>query len=132
MAGSRHPSLHEPGEAGDTVRLRASRCMSCGLLVLPPETLGCRRCGASEYEPLALAGTGVVRVSTVVHNDALGSIPIPYTVARLALDAPGRQRLVTDGLLTGAPVPRGTRVYARLAELSGDRLEVRFARRDET
>lgn len=132
MAGSRHPSLHEPGEAGDAVSLRASRCTRCGLLALPPETLGCRRCGASEHEPQALAGTGEVRVAAVVHNDALGSIPAPYTVARLALDAPDGEPLVTDGLLTGAPVPRGTRVYARLAELRSDRLEVRFAPGDET
>lgn len=127
MAASRHPSLHTPAAAGDAVELCASECADCGLLALPPELFGCRRCGAVDHEPVKLAGTGVVRVATVVHGDALGSIPTPYTLARLMLDAPGGQPLVADGLLSGDPVPPGTRVRARLTELAGDRLEVRFA-----
>ncbi|MHA7652832.1 PhlB family protein [Mycobacterium sp. ML4] len=133
MAASRHPSLHSPARAGERVALHGSRCARCGFLALPPEALGCRRCGApaAEHEPLTLDGSALVRVCTIVHSDPMGTIPTPYTLARLALDAPGGQPLVADGLLAGGPVETGSRVQARLVELGEDRLEVRFAAESE-
>lgn len=124
MTTSRHPSLHSPGGAGDLVGLSASRCSVCGRVALPPETFGCRRCGA-DHQSLQLDGSATVRVSTVVHNDPLGSIPTPYPLARLELDTPDGDPLVVTGLLT-EPLGPGRRVRARLIELGDDRLEVRF------
>ena len=124
MATSRHPLLHSPGTVGDPVGLSASRCSACGRVALPPEDFGCRRCGA-EHQPLQLAGSATVRVSTVVHNDPMGSIPTPYPLARLELDTPDSDPLVVTALLT-EPYQPGRRLHAHLAALGDNRLEVRF------
>src|SRR6478736_7501577 len=68
--------------------LDASSCPTCGLVVVPPEPIGCERCGtpAAELRPASVASTGVVIAAAVVHEHARPEPPTPFVVVEVRLD----------------------------------------------
>ena len=68
--------------------LEGSRCPQCGLLVVPPEPLGCERCGtpASQLRATVVASTGVVTACAVVHEHSRPEPPTPFVVVEVRLD----------------------------------------------
>lgn len=78
-----------PGELIGEVELDASRCRSCELLVVPPEPIGCERCGepAAELRRTKIASTGVVIGQATVHEHARPEPPTPFVVVEVRLDA---------------------------------------------
>src|SRR3954462_12230509 len=80
--------------------LDASRCPRCGLLAVPPEPIGCERCGtpASELAAAAVSSAGAVIGHAVVHEHARPEPPTPFVVVEVRLaDGP-----VVRSLLRGA------------------------------
>jgi uncharacterized OB-fold protein len=79
--------------------LRIQRCGGCGTYRFPPLS-GCRDCGATEAEWVAVSGRGKVFSFSVVHHPALAEIreDVPYAVVVVELDdAPGA-RLISNVL----------------------------------
>ena len=71
-----------------TDELDASSCPTCGLVVVPPEPIGCERCGApaAELRPTSVASTGMVIAAAVVHEHARPEPPTPFVVVEVRLD----------------------------------------------
>jgi len=75
-------------------RLMASRCLSCGRILLPPRPV-CPNCYGTEMEWVELRGEGTVESYTVIHvPPARFASEAPYVVAVVKLDdgvrLPGR------------------------------------------
>ena len=68
--------------------LDASRCPDCGLLVVPPEPIGCERCGvpADRLRPEEVGSIGTVTAHAVVHEHARPEPPTPFVVVEVRLD----------------------------------------------
>jgi uncharacterized OB-fold protein len=76
-------SFFEQARAG---RLTGIRCGACATLALPPKEL-CPTCHQRQWEPVPLAGTGVVTSFTVIRIPPRGRAPeAPYAVAVVKLD----------------------------------------------
>ena len=72
---------------GDEPHLQAQACTSCGALFFDRRN-ACARCGKVEFEPKALATTGVVRSYTIIHR-AAPNVPVPYVSSVIELDGGG-------------------------------------------
>jgi uncharacterized protein len=72
---------------GDEPHLQAQACTSCGALFFDRRN-ACARCGKFEFEPKALATTGVVRSYTIIHR-AAPNVPVPYVSSVIELDGGG-------------------------------------------
>src|SRR6185295_15064475 len=68
--------------------LDASRCPRCGLLAVPPEPIGCERCGtpAVELAATTVSSAGAVIGHAVVHEHARPEPPTPFVVVEVRLD----------------------------------------------
>jgi uncharacterized OB-fold protein len=91
--------------------LDVSVCSSCGLVAVPPEPIGCERCGtpASELRPEQVTSAGTVTAHAVVHHHARPEPPTPFVVVEVLLDAGP----VVRALLTGAE-PDGIAIGRRV------------------
>ena len=69
-------------------QLDASRCPQCGLLAVPPEPIGCERCGApaAELAATTVGSSGVVIGHAVVHEHARAEPATPFVVVEVRLD----------------------------------------------
>jgi len=72
---------------GDEPHLQAQACTSCGALFFDRRN-ACARCGKLEFEPKALATTGVLRSYTIIHR-AAPNVPVPYVSSVIELDGGG-------------------------------------------
>ena len=70
-----HPDIHtrEYWEFCAKRELRFQKCGGCGAFRFPPLT-GCRECGSTEVEWVAVAGRGRVFSYTVVHHPAIPDV----------------------------------------------------------
>ena len=94
--------------------LEASRCPQCGLLVVPPEPIGCERCGtpAAALAATTVSSAGAVIGHAVVHEHARPEPPTPFVVVEVRLDdGPVVRSLLRDAVAGGtAAVDLGDRV----------------------
>jgi len=84
--------------------LDASRCPRCGLLAVPPEPIGCERCGtpASELAAATVSSAGAVIGHAVVHEHARPEPPTPFVVVEVRLDdGPVVRSLLRDAVAGG-------------------------------
>lgn len=93
-------------EAARAGSLVLPRCVACGLLQFPPE-LGCRGCGASEYDWVPACGRATLYTWTVCHPPLLPyfSERAPWAVAAVDLE-------------------EGVRMVTRVVDLPVDRYEI--------
>ncbi len=99
-----HPDVHtrEYWEFCAKRELRFQRCGDCRAFRFPPLT-GCRDCGATEVEWVAVTGQARVFSYTVVHHPAIPDVQgeVPYPVVAVEFDdAPG-VRLISNVLDVG-------------------------------
>lgn len=74
---------------GEEGRLNIARCGDCGQFTHPPREI-CRHCQSENVAPHAVAGTGRVDSYTINHQPWGKDMPVPFVIARVALDdAPG-------------------------------------------
>ena len=82
-------------------KLMIVRCDDCGRYTHPPREL-CRHCQSENVAPRAVAGTGRIDTYTINHQQWAKDMPVPFAIARVALDdAPGVY-LTTN--IVGCPV----------------------------
>jgi uncharacterized protein len=99
-------NFFEQARAG---RLTGIRCGKCASLTLPPKEL-CPICHQRQWEPVPLAGTGVVTSFTVIRIPPRGrasEAPYAVVVVKLAEGVSVLGRMVDtplDALKTGMPV----------------------------
>ena len=67
--------------------LVAQACTSCGALFFDRRN-ACARCGKQDFEPKALATTGILRSFTIVHR-AAPNVAVPYVSSVVELDGGG-------------------------------------------
>jgi uncharacterized protein len=69
--------------------LEASHCPNCGLLAVPPEPIGCERCGTpvGALTRATATSSGVVIGHAVVYEHAQPQPPTPFVVVAVQLDA---------------------------------------------
>ena len=99
--------------------LDASRCPQCGLLAVPPEPIGCERCGApaAELASATVSSAGIVIGHAVVHEHAWPEPPTPFVVVEVRLDdGPVVRSQLRDAVI--GSVDLGARVEGAL---DGDR-----------
>lgn len=72
---------------GEQPHLQANRCVKCDALYFDRRN-ACAACGNGQFQPEALANTGVLSAFTIVHR-ASPSVPTPYVSAVIALDGGG-------------------------------------------
>jgi uncharacterized OB-fold protein len=97
--------------------LEGSRCPGCGLVAVPPEPIGCERCGTpvAALQPTTISSAGVVTGHAVVHEHARPEPPTPFVVVEVLLD----DGPVVRSLLRGAgpgDVALGDRVDGELID----------------
>ncbi len=96
-----HPDIHtrEYWEFCAKRELRFQKCGGCGAFRFPPLT-GCRECGSTEVEWVAVAGRGRVFSYTVVHHPAIPDVgeEVPYPVVVVEFDDAPRVRLISNVL----------------------------------
>ena len=74
---------------GEDGRLRFLQCKDCGTFIHPPYPL-CHSCRSERVEPTVVAGTGIVDMLTLNHQQWFPDLDTPYVIARIAIDgAPG-------------------------------------------
>ena len=88
-----HPAIHTREYWAFCAKraLRFQKCSGCGAFRFPPLT-GCRDCGSTDVEWVAVAGRGRVFSYTVVHHPAIPDVQeeVPYPVVVVEFDdAPG-------------------------------------------
>ena len=67
-------------------RLEAGKCRGCGFICFPPRVV-CPRCGAREFEPIRLAGSGKLLTYTIIRvPPAPFEDQAPYAVGIAELD----------------------------------------------
>ncbi len=99
-----HPDVHtrEYWDFCAKRELRFQRCGDCSAFRFPPLT-GCRDCGSTEVEWVAVTGQARVFSYTVVHHPAIPDVQgeVPYPVVAVEFDdAPG-VRLISNVLDIG-------------------------------
>lgn len=79
--------LFEQGETSPC--LRGQRCSHCGQVAFPPNPYGCEVCGSSGDAVVEerLAGHGRLLAFVTTNHANQRDIPVPYTVASIALDS---------------------------------------------
>ncbi len=74
---------------GAVGKLFIMRCRDCSTFYHPPRVV-CRSCLSEHVAPQAVAGTGVIDSYTVNYQKWHPQMPVPFVLARVALDdAPG-------------------------------------------
>lgn len=76
-------------QEGASTYLRGQRCGSCGRVSFPPNVYGCESCG-SYGESIAderLSGRGRLLAFVTTNHANQRNIPVPYTVASIALES---------------------------------------------
>ena len=98
-------------------QLEASRCPQCGLLAVPPEPIGCERCGtpAAGLVGTTVSSAGVVIGHAVVHEHASPEPTTPFVVVEVRLDDGPVVRSLLRGAGPGA-VDLGDRVEGALED----------------
>ena len=81
--------------SGEDGTLRFQRCTACGELRHPPVGV-CPYCYATDWEPSAVSGRGVVAGFTVNHHPWIPTLAPPYVIAIVAIDEDDRVRLTTN------------------------------------
>lgn len=66
-------------------KLNIIKCGDCGEYTHPPRVL-CRHCQSENVAPEAVAGTGVIDTMTVNYQPWAKDLPVPFVIARVALD----------------------------------------------
>jgi len=99
-------------------RLYITCCADCGGYTHPPRPV-CRHCRSEAVAPVAVAGTGAIDSYTINHQPWMPGLPVPFVIARVALDAVPGVFLTTN--IVGCPVD---------AVDVGDRVRVRFEEQD--
>ena len=105
-------------EAGAEGVLKILRCEDCLRWIHPPQPL-CPACLSERVTPQAAAGTGAVYSVTVNHQPWMPGLPLPYVIARVALDG-------VDGVLITSNIVGSDAIEARI----GDRVRVCFEEQD--
>jgi uncharacterized OB-fold protein len=72
-----------------------AHCAGCGAFTFPANAYGCRQCGATPLEAVALPQTPVLRNFITVHGDVAPGLTPPFVVGEVEL-APG---VVEEALL---------------------------------
>jgi len=96
--------------------LHAMKCVTCGVVLFPPQRFGCVSCGAApeQLRPIAIPAMGRIHSFAVVHRHP--SHPTPYTIAEIEL-ATG---LLVRGLVAeGTPLHRALRVAGKAQPVGG-------------
>jgi uncharacterized OB-fold protein len=128
----RQPALFTGPDGEDAPKLRALRC-ACGFITYPPQRYGCESCGrdGSLAVELELDGRGVLTAVAWVHVHP--SLPTPFALGRILLDA----GLAVEAWLTGneGDLAVGRRVRAVLVsgaktDTGAPILDCRFAPED--
>jgi uncharacterized protein len=123
-----HPELYSPDAAPP--KLNGGRCRHCSYIFFPPHRYGCEACGAppDDLEPFALAGSGVLRSSAVVHQ-GIGT-DNRFTVGAIVLDDGPAIRAVlacrADEALRAGDRMRAVLVPQRRDERGNEIVELRF------
>lgn len=115
-------TLFEQGETAP--HLRGQRCGNCGRVAFPPNPYGCETCGMSgdAVTDMRLAGRGRLLAFVTTNHANQRDIPVPYTVASIALeDGPVIRALMTtpsdyglkvndivEAVIVAAPSTEGT------------------------
>ncbi len=67
-------------------RLEAGRCIKCGKVHFPPRLI-CARCGAREFETIALPDQGAIETYTIIRVPPSQFVDqAPYAIAIIKLD----------------------------------------------
>ena len=82
-------------------KLNIIKCGDCGEYTHPPRVL-CRHCQSENVAPEAVAGTGVIDTMTVNYQPWAKDLPVPYVIARVALDGVPGVYLTTN--IVNSPV----------------------------
>ena len=81
--------------SGSDGRLRFRCCAGCGS-VQHPAGPTCRYCGSGRLEVREVSGRGVVQSHTTNHQQWSVDVPVPYSVAVVAIEEDPRVRLTTN------------------------------------
>lgn len=103
------------GAAGE---LRIMQCRTCRGFIHPPRAV-CRHCLSEDVEPVAVRGTGTIDSFTVNHQPWASGMPVPFVIARVALDDAAGVTLTTN--IVNSPVE---------SVVIGDRVRVLFEEQD--
>lgn len=82
-------------------KLNIIKCGDCGEYTHPPRVL-CRHCQSENVAPEAVAGTGVIDTMTVNYQPWAKDLPVPFVIARVALDGVPGVYLTTN--IVNSPV----------------------------
>ncbi|MCJ2179519.1 Zn-ribbon domain-containing OB-fold protein [Novosphingobium album (ex Hu et al. 2023)] len=82
-------------------KLNIIKCSDCGEYTHPPRVL-CRHCQSENVAPEAVAGTGVIDTMTVNYQPWAKDLPVPFVIARVALDGVPGVYLTTN--IVNSPV----------------------------
>lgn len=80
--------------SGEDGVLKVQHCRACGALRMPPSA-ACRECRSSDLDFVEVSGRGVIVGVTVNHQQWLPTMPVPYTLAIVALVEDDRARITT-------------------------------------
>lgn len=127
---SLHPSLYEP--TSELPLLNGTTCGVCGLVVFPPISLGCEKCGAppEQLKATPLTAAGTLHSVATVHIHMGKDIEAPFTVAEVKLDSgPLIRALMTESASAGDIGKRvsGEWFTESASEEDAQKVEPRFA-----
>jgi len=115
MPDIKKASLFDNPQVGKAAYLVGVRCR-CGQVSFPLQTYGCEVCGSAgaDLERSIMAARGILQSAVVVHQHADKSLEIPFTIARVVLDAGPMIRSRMEHAPEMVPRP-GARVGGRVA-----------------
>jgi uncharacterized OB-fold protein len=113
----------------DHPSLRGGNCSRCGYVFFPLQTYGCEVCGSTgdALQPVALAGSGTLIASSVVHIHAPRApaakdtrpLAAPFTIGSVKLDdGPTVRTLLVD--VDQRSLQPGQRMVTRLVPVGSD------------
>ncbi len=76
-------------QEGASTHLRGQRCGRCGRVSFPPNPYGCESCGTfgEDVADMRLPGKGRLLAFVTTNHANQRDIPVPYTVASIALES---------------------------------------------
>lgn len=83
--------------SGSDGKLRFLQCAACRGWIHPPQPI-CPHCLTESLAPEPVVGTGVVESFTVNHQPWLPGVPVPYVIARIAIDG-AKDVLLTSNVI---------------------------------
>lgn len=108
--------MSNPSPAPDLATFELAHCSHCQAWSYPPETWGCRRCGApaSALTPTPAPQEPVLLEFVTLHTALTTHLPVPCVIAdvQLAPDVVEEALIATDG---GTPLVHGMRLRAERA-----------------